>query len=477
MTLDPSLEARLRGAGADVETTRSILQRFEEGRFDEAWPRVADLPSVDGSQVVDVSQAPPEVGRRGWAEFDRTVMGILNGGGATSYVDRKKNLGLHPKLAEVYREDIERWAERLTGLPKALAPAFYQPDGSPGPSFLELKVRSLVLLGLALGRRPPPLLQMTSPATHAAVVDAWERLDQSPWLGGLLRSREDLPALYTAQQLLIPAFTLPDAQGRRGIFLHGDPPRPLLLPGGHGQNFQVLGPLYRRLAEEGYRWVYLTNVDNLGALPSARGLGVVATSESEAGFEFSFKTDLDVKGGILFRDDRGRLQCGDLGVAVDPRELGRFSGRPVLFNCATGVFSLDDLVRRLPDITAALPLRLSVQDKDVGRYVQAEQVTWEVIGLLDHPLILCVQKRQRFLAAKLIVDTFLTSAWRLDHPLFLTAELTAFADLGRQLSQGLADLLQGPYGLVSEAGLWRPLDRSEVEAKLRSEGRDWLSPY
>ena len=30
-----------------------------------------------------------------------------------------------------------------------------------------------------------------------------------------------------------------------------------------------------------------------------------------------------------------------------------------------------------------LPVRFSDQDKDAGRYSQAEQVTWEIIGMLE----------------------------------------------------------------------------------------------
>ncbi len=467
----------IRALGGDAEASREILERLNSGSFRSEWPRVTEIPQIDGHTIVDVTQDDPAASRKGWESLPRTVLGILNGGSATSYIDRKKNLGIHPLLAEVYREEIEKWGEVLAGRPKALAPAFYQPDGTPGASFLELKVRWAILAGRALGGEPLPLLQMTSPATHQEVMDAWQGLPQSPWLRDLVDSPEHLPALYTARQELISAFTPADSQGRYAVFFHGEPPRPLLLPGGHGQNFQVLAPLYRRLAEQGREWVYLTNVDNLGALPSARGLGTVALKGAEAGFDFSFKTELDVKGGILFRDDSGRLQCGDLGVAVDPSELNRFTDRPILFNCATGVFHLPALLQRLPEILARLPLRLSVQDKDVGRYAQVEQVTWEVIGLLERPLILAVQKKRRFLAAKMIVDTFLTSALKLDDPLFHSEELAGFADLARQLNEGLTDLLQGPYGLKQVGGYWEPLSPEEVEARIHAEGRDWISPF
>jgi hypothetical protein len=35
-----------------------------------------------------------------------------------------------------------------------------------------------------------------------------------------------------------------------------------------------------------------------------------------------------------------------------------------------------------------------------GRYAQTEQTTWEVLGLMEDPLIFAVAKEKRFVAAK-----------------------------------------------------------------------------
>jgi len=461
----------------DVATSLEILNTLNGGQFRSEWPVVAGLPDVDGISVVDSSQVSDSIIEKGWLGLSKTALGILNGGSATSYVDRKKNLSIHPLLSEIYAADIERAAEELGGRPKALAPAFYQPDGQPGPSFLELKVRHLLLLSHVLSVRQLPLFQMTSPATHQALIQAWEKLCQSPWVKDLIGNGVELPQLLTRQQELITAFTLPDAQGRRNVFVYGDPPRPLLLPGGHGQNFRVLADVYSQLTRQGYDWGYLTNVDNLGALPSVSGLGLVIDRQAQAGFDFSFKTAIDVKGGILFRDNQGRLQCADLGVGVDPAVLKRYPEARILFNCATGVFHLPTLVEKLPRIVQHLPLRLSNQDKDLGHYTQAEQVTWEVIGLLDRPLILGVEKQKRFLAAKMVIDTFLTSALKLDHPLFQSPELENYRVLAHQLHEGLSYLLRGPYALKQEGGIWVPLTFTEIQNRLKVEGWRWASPF
>ena len=49
----------------------------------------------------------------------------------------------------------------------------------------------------------------------------------------------------------------------------------------------------------------------------------MALSGREAGFEFSFKTPVDIKGGILIRDTRGRLNCGDIGPAISKEQVAR----------------------------------------------------------------------------------------------------------------------------------------------------------
>ena len=54
-------------------------------------------------------------------------------------------------------------------------------------------------------------------------------------------------------------------------------------------------------------------------------------------------------------------------------------------------------------------MRFTDQDKDAGRYSQAEQVTWEVAGILPAFLSFAVDKYDRFIAAKLFAETLLTS--------------------------------------------------------------------
>ncbi|HSV55473.1 MAG TPA: hypothetical protein VLH39_00005, partial [Magnetospirillaceae bacterium] len=107
------------------------------------------------------------------------------------------------------------------------------------------------------------------------------------------------------------------------------------------------------------------------------------------------------------------------------------------------------------EVSRALPVRFSDQDKDAGRYSQAEQITWEVTGLLPSFLAFAVDKYDRFIAAKLLVETLLTSGAGADDPR-LPAELAFVSGL---LRAGLERKLAGPCGMALQGGRWLPRAR------------------
>jgi len=122
-------------------------------------------------------------------------------------------------------------------------------------------------------------------------------------------------------------------------------------------------------------------------------------------------------------------------------------GKPVLFNCGIGLFDLEKLIKRLPDISWQLPLRITDQDKDAGLYAQAEQITWEIIGLLDDPLFFAVEKSRRFIASKMLMETIMTSL-----PPHDTS--SALGSVSESLHAGLKNLLESQYGLALKDGKW-----------------------
>lgn len=518
---ETELKARLAEIGADWELSKSILDRLNSGQLTSPPVEVAEFPPLDGHQVIDLRGDGPWVVPRKAAEaslkslFPRerlghllgggeealvdasalntlglklsrvTAFGVLNGGMATSYADTKKNQALGPELFSIYKSDLEKMAPAAEGLPKGITPAFIQPNGTPGPSYLELKLRALCQINLAsksAGYAGPglQLFQMTSPSTDPALREALKSYELSPALADLLdyapRRPSDSP---TAVQALVSTFTSArDGTPRRFFtFKRGGKEFPYALPGGHGQNFRVLRGVYTDLLAQGYRFAYLGNVDNLGYLPSLKGLALLALSGASAAFDFAFKTPVDVKGGVLYREPGGRLNCADIGVAIPPEQVAEAEkkGTPILFNCATGLFDLEKLVAKLDDIAAQLPVRMSEQDKDVGRYAQAEQVTWEVIGLLDRPLIFGIEKNRRFLAAKLLLDCFLTSGLHWDDARFDLPVLAPFRALSAGLNAGLEALLEGPFGYRLHGRAWLPLTAAEVARRIAQTGSDFLS--
>jgi UTP--glucose-1-phosphate uridylyltransferase len=483
--------------GIDLDATLEILAELNAGTWEGAGSVEAiGVPPVDGNTIVPLSPSmsyelpaaaaaarlgalgidiPSGAGRQGSkVRFDHETLvdlgeqlygvcawGVLNGGSATSYADRKKNAALGPGTFEALRPGFDLLAPLCEGKPKGITPAYINPDGSPGESFLVLKMRAALRCAsryverFGHGTRPPlPFFQMSSKGTDAALAEAYQAYASHPWLARLIAGTGSDPTRpRSAVQTMLAAFSHSSEGSPRRIYdrAWGKPDSTLALPGGHGQSYRILGEVYRSLLADGYRYAYLGNVDNIGYFPDPAELAVMALSGAEAAFEFSYRTPVDVKGGILVATSKGRMTVAELGQAISFDEAARLEagGQQILFNCATGLFDLAALVPALDRIARSLPVRISDQDKDAGKYSQAEQSTWEVVGLLDSPLGFAVEKKERFLAAKLLAETVMASG-AIDTRAFpedlKTTALT--------LSSGLAATLEGPCGLKLRDGRW-----------------------
>ncbi len=496
----------------DVGLTTSILERFNSGAFDDMLPvEVESLPAIDGSTVVPVDTRSletilfradsksskdalgslgvplprgaeehggeclfslPALRELGERLLPRTAFGVLNGGSATSYADSKKNLALGKDVFDSLADEFHVMAPSCRGRSKGLTAAYLNADGTPGSSFLMLKMRARLLvaqrLGYARGNRTTPrsgvgsaattapfmpLFQMTSVSNDEEIRTAYEAYRTAPELS-LLEERTGIPAVewLTAVQPMIAAYTHSGEGRPKRIFdrAYGRPDTVLALPGGHGQCFALLADIFRHLLDSGIRFACIGNVDNLGYVPDPVAVALLALSGRPAAFEFSLRTPIDVKGGILVSTGGGHRTVADIGPAVSfdrVLEMER-RGIPALFNCATGLFDLAWLVPHLGEVTSRLPTRFTDQDKDAGLYSQAEQVTWEVTGILPDFLALAVAKHERFIAAKLLVETLLTSGkgrTQPDSPLHETSRL---------LHLGLGRALRYTYGMVETGGRW-----------------------
>ncbi len=498
----------------DIERSLEILNAYNRGSYRNVKPVVVkDIPELDNETIIDMTadynlSLPAETARKRWekilpgkdiseyaeiceetAFFSKKTLyrigiqlypllsyGVLNGGSATSYADEKKNRSFNEVLYRIYKEKIEAVAAFSKGRAKGLSPAFVNTDGSYGPSFLELKMRSLLINALEYRksggtRKAPvcPMFQMTSVYNTGEISEAYEEFKNGPVLKDLIEETGvDICNVLTGVQPLQAALTHSEDGKEKTIFSHacGKENSVIALPGGHGQNFTVLKDIYRRLYRDGKRYVYLGNVDNLGFTVDPSALAYLALRGKQAAFDFSFRTPVDVKGGILVRDDKGRLNCADIGVGISREEVreAEKSGKPILFNCATGLFDLEFLAQHIEEITERLPMRISDQNKDAGRYSQAEQVTWEIIGMLDDFLICGVDKYDRFLAAKLLVETLMTSGLSVDHPDYPRSDDPSgdLQNLAKQLNSGLEKKLRTVYGMEKIGERWLPKKPDEI---------------
>ena len=540
--IHPDLHADMLAKQIDIELALNILDRYNRGEFDHVEKIVpAGVPPVDGIHVVDVRnrqantvlftfpkrealqnlaerniklpEGIPETAEKGVAYLllDATMLeaigrqivprcayGVLNGGSATSYADLKKNRAIDEALFSALKPAFERYSGLCRDLPKGLTPAYINPDGSPGASFLELKMRARLLAanraGFAAsdasakasenGSAPHstmlsadarqkearadqpkhlfmPLYQMTSTGNHETLLSAYAELSSSPFLKTLsLRTGLDAAPWLSGKQPLIAAYTHSSEGMPKRIFdrAYGKEHSSLALPGGHGQCFMVLADIFRTLQQQGIRYAMLSNVDNLGAFIDPVELAILAISGKPAGFDFAYRTPIDVKGGILVRTQDGTNNVVDIGPAIDIKEVETLEkqGEAILFNCATGIFDLEWLVPNLQNIAHSLPVRFTDQIKDAGAYSQAEQVTWEVVSLLPDFVAFAVNKERRFLAAKMLAEMLLTSGFANDIP----SVPETLRQVGAALHNGQRWLLQNVYGLELVNGRWLPPEMS-----------------
>ncbi len=395
--------------------------------------------------------------------YPQTVFGILNGGSATSYIDRKKNKLFNPELFKLHEDIFNKLSRLSQGKAKGITPAFIQVNGDPGPTFMELKLRALLIQALRYqiltdtkDKVLYPFFQMTSTYNNSQILKELEKYRKSPVLSDLiLKTGIDITQAKTGIQPLIAAFKSLEDNKPLEIFTTawGRSNALLPLPGGHGQNFSVLKDIYKELFASGKRFAYLGNIDNLGSTVDPVSIAILALTGKQAAFDFSYKTSVDVKGGILIRDKTGKLNCVDMGPAISPERVkeNEASGKAVLFNCATGLFNLEYLVEHIDTIIDQLPVRFSNQDKDAGEYSQAEQITWEVMGLMDDFIVFAVDKYRRFLAAKILMEGILTSG--IAPAALKTSALKTTVD---NLQRGLATVLEHEYGFLKRNGIWTP---------------------
>ncbi|WKC57604.1 UTP--glucose-1-phosphate uridylyltransferase [Borrelia sp. P9F1] len=397
-----------------------------------------------------------ELEKLGLVLYPYLSCGFLNGGSATSYFDILKNSDFNEGLYLLYENKILEARKIFKDLPKGITPAYVNKDGSYGFSFLALKIRHLLLLSKRYMDAhsiivKPSIFQMTSFKTDPFISKFLDNIFDEDLIKSLNYCNFKREDILTAIQPLVHCYK----KLNNGQYVYFDYERKgkkttLALPAGHGQNFRVLRDIYLKLYEFGKRFVYIGNIDNIGFTVNLKALAIMAVTNSSSGFEFSVKTALDTKGGVLIVNEDDNLTCVDIGGAISKEFVQRFEyrGDKILFNCATGLFNLEYLVKNIDRIIEEMPSRVIEQNKEIGNYFSIEQITWEVIKLVNNPLIFEVNRGDRFLPAKLFSDMLVTSGYlkeRLPFDIFYVADC---------LNSSLNNLLKNDYGLVFRDEKW-----------------------
>jgi len=408
--LDAAFEpfaSRMRAAGLPevaVRVFRSQYARLRAG--DEgAIPGTSALPVADLPAVADL-EGHEAAGREA---LSRTVVLKLNGGLGTS-------MG-------------------LSG-PKSLLPV------RDGLSFLDIIARQVLHLRHETGARLP-LVLMNSFATRE---ESLALLATYPELAA------DVPLDFLQHR--VPKI---DAANLGPVEWPADPAKSWCPPG-HGDLYPALvsSGMLAELRAAGYRYAFVSNCDNLGAVVEPRILGWMADEGLPFVMEVTRRTVADRKGGHLARTPEGGLLLRE-SAQCPPEETEDFQDieRYRYFNTNNLWLDLAALERALQETDGVLPLPLIRNRKPVDPAApssppvfQLETAMGAAIGVFPGARAVEVDRR-RFAPVKRTDDLLLvrSDVFGLDPAWRVVAE-AEFAQEGRSLPEVTLD--PRCYGLLDD---------------------------
>ena len=271
-----------------------------------------------------------------------------------------------------------------------------------GMTFLDLAARQVVALREATGARLP-LVLMNSFATRGPSMER-------------LRGYDGVRDFVQNKIPKIEAETLEPATWERDPALEWCPP-------GHGDLFTALltsGTLDELLGE-GYRYAFVSNVDNVGAVVEPRILAWFAEERIPFAMEALRRTAADRKGGHLARH-QGRLVLREIAQTPD-EDLAAFqdTARHRFFNSNNLWVDLTALKEVLTQRHGVLGLPLIVNRKTVDPADQGSTAVFQLetamgaaIEVFDGAQAIVVP-RERFAPTKTTNDLLVlrSDAWRL----------------------------------------------------------------
>jgi UTP--glucose-1-phosphate uridylyltransferase len=183
-------------------------------------------------------------------------------------------------------------------------------------------------------------------------------------------------------------------------------------PPGHGDIYTALktSDMLRRLLDEGVRYAFICNVDNLGARMSPALLGYFAENGFPFMMEVAEKTPADIKGGHLARHVNGRLilreaaQCpsDEIGAFQDIKRFRYFNTNNIWVNLEYLQTLLNERgMIQLPMILN--PKTLDPRNADSPKVFQIETAMGAAVSMFQGATAVCVQ-RHRFAPVKTCND-------------------------------------------------------------------------
>ena len=194
-------------------------------------------------------------------------------------------------------------------------------------------------------------------------------------------------------------------------------PDPEWCPPGHGDLFSTIweSGLLDVLEERGYRYLFISNSDNLGARPSRTLAQYFENTGAPFMVEVARRTYADRKGGHIVRDRAtGNLMLREMSqVHADDKADAQNIAKHPYFNTNSIWVRVDALKAKLAEYGGVLPLpvirnakTVDPTDASTTPVIQLETAMGAAIGLFGGAI--CVQvDRMRFLPVKTTNDLFI----------------------------------------------------------------------
>ncbi|KAL7747023.1 UTP-glucose-1-phosphate uridylyltransferase [Sorochytrium milnesiophthora] len=274
-----------------------------------------------------------------------------------------------------------------------------------GLTFLDLTVRQIEYLNTNR-KVQVPLILMNSFNTDEETKRIVQKY-MGHQLSILTFNQSQFPRIF--KDSLLPCPKHPDEDKTKGNWY----------PPGHGDLFESLenSGLLDQLLSQGKEWIFVSNVDNLGATVDTAILNHMAESGAEFIMEVTDKTKADIKGGTLINYD-GHIRLLEIaqvpGEHVDDfKSIKKFK----IFNTNNLWISLKAIKRILNDREMNMDVIVNVKTSEAGeKVIQLETAVGAAIKHFKGAKGVNVP-RSRFLPVKSTSDLFLVTSdlYRLNH--------------------------------------------------------------